>query len=139
MAGLAIAFLIVWALRMNWLGAVVLGYLVMLITYKVGHAQFYMPWLFLVASLPLVNEKETDRMALIFLPAVLLLSLFMVGYAYGSNHYFGRFVWVRSYGGYLALPVAAASIAACVIDLYRRRGIIWVTGSLPDKSSSIGG
>src|SRR4029450_4269765 len=86
-SGVAGAFLFAWRARLNWLEGAVLGYLVMLTLYKVGHQQFYVPWLFMVASLPLVNKQSADRMAIILLPAVLLLSLYHFGYAFGSDHY----------------------------------------------------
>jgi hypothetical protein len=50
-SGVAAAFLFAWRARLNWLEGAVLGYLVMLTLYKVGHQQFYVPWLFMVASL----------------------------------------------------------------------------------------
>ena len=92
----------------------------MLTLYKVGNQQFYLPWLFMVAALPLVNERSADRMAIIFLPAALLLSLFHFGYDFASDHYRHELGWVRSYGGGLiAFVVSSASIAACVFDYHR--------------------
>jgi glycosyl transferase family 87 len=119
--GVAVAFLFAWRARLNWLEGAVLGYLVMLTFYKVGHQQFYVPWLFMVASLPLVNKQSADRMAIIFLPAVLLLSLYHFGYDFASDKYDTVLGWVRSYGGFIAFPVGAASIGACVVDLWWRR------------------
>jgi hypothetical protein len=91
----------------------------MLTLYKVGHQQYYIPWLFMVASLPLVNKKSADRMAIILLPAVLALSLYHFGYAFGSDHYDrnSALSWVRSYGGFIAFAVSLASIVACMVDL----------------------
>ena len=57
-SGVAATFLLTWRSGRNWLEATVLGYLVMLTLYKVGHQQFYLPWLFMVAALPLVNERS---------------------------------------------------------------------------------
>lgn len=118
--GVAAAFLFAWRARFNWLEGAVLGYLVMLTLYKIGHQQFYLPWLFMVASLPLVNKQSADRMAIILLPAVLLLSLYHFGY-FAGDRYHNMLGWVRSYGGFIAFLVSAASIAACVIDLRRHR------------------
>jgi hypothetical protein len=120
MSGVAAAFLFAWRARLNWLEGNVLGYVVMLTLYKVGNQQFYIPWLFMVASLPLVNKHSADHMAIILLPAVLLLSLYHFGYAFGDQ-YNNVLGWVRSYGGFMAFPVGAASITACVIDLWRHR------------------
>ena len=120
-SGVAVTFLLTWRSKgVNWLEAAVLGYLVMLTLYKVGNQQFYLPWLFMVAALPLVNERSADRMAIIFLPAALLLSLFHFGYDFASDHYRHELGWVRSYGGGLiAFVVSSVSIAACVFDYHR--------------------
>jgi hypothetical protein len=128
-SGVAAAFLFAWTARLNWLEGSVLGYLVMLTLYKVGHAQFYVPWLFMVASLPLINEQSADRMAIILLPASLLLSLYQFGYAFGSDDEISVLGpaawpcrrWVGLCGGFIAFPVSAASIAACVVDLWMNR------------------
>ena len=91
-----------------------LGYSVMLTGYKVGHQQFYVPWLFMVASLRLINKQSADRTATILLPAVLLLSIYQFGYEFGSDKYRAEDGWVRAYGGAIAFPVSSPSIAACV-------------------------
>ena len=119
-SGVAAVFLYAWRAERNWLEASVLGYLVMLTLYKVGHQQFYLPWLFMVAALPLINKQSADRMAIIFLPAVLLLSLYHFGYTLDRYKHDS---WVRSYGGLIAFVVSAASIAVCMID-YRRQPVI---------------
>jgi hypothetical protein len=117
-SGVAAAFLFAWRARLNWLEGAIIGYLVMLTLYKIGHQQFYIPWLFMIASLPLVNKQSADRMAIILLPAVLLLSLFHSGYDIGFEPY-SRTGWLRLYGGFIAFAVSAASIAACVVDHWR--------------------
>jgi hypothetical protein len=124
-SGVAVVFMSSWRAGRNWLEAAVLGYLVMLTLYKIGNQQFYIPWLFMVAALPLVHKQSADRMAIIFLPAVLLLSLYQFGYQFGSDpYYIHEFGWVRSYGGLIAFAVSAASIAACVIDHRRHDPIV---------------
>jgi hypothetical protein len=120
-AGVAAAFLFAWKMRLGWLEGAVVGYLVMLTAYKIGHQQFYVPWLFMVAALPLVNRRSADRMAIILLPVVLLLSLYHFGYTVVSDRYDHVLGWVRSYGGFIAFPVSVASIATCVVDLCRHR------------------
>lgn len=120
-SGVAAVFLFAWRARLNWLEGAVLGYLVMLTLYKVGHQQFYIPWLFMVGSLPLVNKRSADRIAIILLPAVLMLSLYHFGYEFASDQYHHVLGWVRLYGGFIAFPVSAASIAACVFDLWKHR------------------
>ena len=122
-AGIAVVFICARRAGRNWLEAAVLGYLVMLTLYKVGHEQFYLPWLFMIAALPLLNEPSADRMAIILMPAVLLLSLFHFGYDFASDHYRSQLSWVRGYGGLIAFPVSVASIVMCVIDFRRNRSV----------------
>jgi hypothetical protein len=121
--GVGAALLFALKAGLHWLEGAVIGYLVMLTLYKVGHQQFYVPWLFMVASLPFVKTKAADRMAVIFLPAILLLSLYQFGYQFGSDEYGERtgHHWVRSYGGLIAFAVSISSIAACMRDLRSRR------------------
>jgi hypothetical protein len=118
-SGVAAVFLFAWWARVNWLEGAVLGYLVMLTAYKVGSGNYYLPWLFLVAALPLVNRWSADRMAIILLPAVLLVSLADFGYRFASDGYHDVLGWVRSYGGFIAFPVSAASITLCAFTLLR--------------------
>jgi hypothetical protein len=120
-SGVAAAFVFAWTQRLAWLEGIVLGCLVMLIVYKVGYQQYYVPWLFLVAALPLLARPSADRMAIILLPAVLLLSLYHYGYDFGPDGRLRLLGWVRSYGGFMAFSVGAASIAACMIDRCRQR------------------
>ena len=58
-------------------------------------------------------------MAIVLLPAVLLLSLTDFGYRFASDGYYGVLGWVRSYAGFIAFPVSAASIAFCAFTLLR--------------------
>jgi len=118
-SGVAAVFLFAWWARVNWLEGAVLGYLVMLTAYKVGSGNYYLPWLFLVAALPLVNRWSADRMAIILLPAVLLVSLADFGYRFASDRYNDGLSWVRSYGGFVAFAVSAASITLCAFTLLR--------------------
>jgi hypothetical protein len=117
-SGVMAALLFSWKARVNWLEGVVIGYLVMLTLYKVGHPQFYLPWLFMVASLPLVGKRSADRMAIILLPAVLLLSLHQIVYQFGSDSYN---LELQRYVGFIAFLVNTVSIAVCAVDLWMHR------------------
>jgi hypothetical protein len=113
-SGVMAALLFSWNARLNWLEGVVIGYLVMLTLYKVGHPQFYLPWLFMVASLPLVGKQSADRMAIILLPALLLLSLYQISYQFGLY-------LPQRYLGFIAFLVSTVSIAVCAVDLWIHR------------------
>jgi hypothetical protein len=116
-SGVAAAFLFAWRAGLNWLEGAVLGFFLLLLLYKVGHEQFYVPWLFMVALLPLVNKQSADRMAIILLPAVLLLSLYEFG---RDGGYYNELDWLKAYGrGLIAFLVSTASIAAYVVYLWK--------------------
>jgi len=114
-----IAIVLARALRLHWLEASVLGYLAVCLTYKVGHQQFYIPWLFLVAALPLAGTSSARRLAWLCLPFALFLSIFQWGYAYGSDGYHEVLGVVRRDVGFFAFPFGIATIAAYF--LARRR------------------
>jgi hypothetical protein len=126
-AGVMAALLFSWKARLNWLEGVVIGYLVMLTLYKVGHPQFYLPWLFLVASLPLVGKQSADRMAIILLPVVLLLSLHQIVYQFGSD---SDNLELQPYLGFIAFVVSTVSIVVCVVDLWMLRHASSESGQL---------
>ena len=63
LAGAGIIWLLAFVRRCNWLESAVLGYLAILMIYKVGHQQFFIPWLFLVAALPLDHRLPIERKA----------------------------------------------------------------------------
>jgi hypothetical protein len=126
LAGVSGAFLFAWKARLTWLEGIVIGYLIMLTAYKVGHQQFYLPWLFMVASLPLLSRRSADAMAIVLIPAVLFLSLYQFGYQFGSDNYQKQLFWVRQYGGFIAFAVSVISIAAAVYCSAYRRGDVLI-------------
>jgi hypothetical protein len=86
--------------------------------------------LFIVASLPLLGQRSADAMAIILMPAILLLSLYQFGYQFGSDAYNEELGWIRSYGGFIAFPVAIASIVIYLV--YRSTKL---SKNAPDLSS----
>jgi hypothetical protein len=106
-----LSILIVLKTKMHWLEASVLGLLSVLLTYKVGHQQFYLPWLFLVAALPLAGTRSAGRLAWLCAPQVLFLSAFQWGYAYGTDGYNKVLGIVRQDVGFFAFVLGFATIA----------------------------
>jgi hypothetical protein len=104
-----------WKLRLHWLEASVIGLAAILLTYKVGNQQFYIPWLFLVASLPLAETSSGRRLSAICLPLVLFLSAFQLGYSY--DYYLGRDRVIRFVVGFLAFPLGVGTIATYLCSL----------------------
>jgi hypothetical protein len=116
-----VSALVAWKTRMHWLEASVLGLLAVLVAYKVGHQQFFLPWLFLVAALPLAGTQGARRLALICIPTVLFLSVFQWGYAYGTDGYRQVLGGVRQNVGFVAFALALATFAAYGLSIRKDR------------------
>ncbi len=82
-----LSILIAWILRLHWIEAAVMGLWIVFLTYKVGHQQFYIPWLFLVAALPLAGTRSSQRLAVACVPFILFVSVFQFGYHYVTDQY----------------------------------------------------
>jgi hypothetical protein len=126
-AGL-IVFRVAWRTRMHWIEASVVGLLAVSLTYKVGHPQFYLPWVFLVAALPLAGTPSADRLGWICLPMLLFLSAFQWGYAYGSDGYHAILNNIRRDAGFVAFVLGVATLVAYVLQ---RRSLARSAAALP--------
>ncbi len=114
--------MIAWRTKLHWLETSVLGLLAVLVTYKVGHQQFYLPWLFLVAALPLAATGSARRLAWACIPMVLFLSVFQWGYAYGSDGYHQILGAVRQNVGFFAFALAVLTFALYAAPARLRAG-----------------
>jgi len=97
--------------HLHWLEASVLGLLAVLLTYKVGHQQFYLPWLCLVAALPLTGTPSGRRLARLCLPLVMFLSAFQLSYFLGDE-VFTQLEQLRRYAGFAVLFLGAWILVA---------------------------
>jgi hypothetical protein len=75
------AIAIAWQRRDNWLTSACWGFFAVLLTYKAGNPQFWVPWLGLVAALPLLHLPAADRLARLSWPFASFLALYQIGYA----------------------------------------------------------
>lgn len=115
------ALLLCFRYRLNWLESAAFGYLSMLMAYKVGHPQFYLPFLFVVSALWLLGKDSSDRFARAFIPLALFLSLYQAGYLIDHYGYGTRLEWVRMYGGFVAFPLILATLHAALSPRWRQR------------------
>jgi hypothetical protein len=106
-----LSVLLAWKLRLHWLEASALGLLAVFATYKVGHQQFYLAWLFLVAALPLAGTRSCRQLEIICIPFILFLSVFQWGYAYGSDNYHQISSNIRRDVGFFAFGLSVTTIA----------------------------
>jgi len=65
-----------WFSGRPWLICMVIVVLSALLTYKVGHQQFLIPWCSAIACLPLLHTRQADQTAMGAIPLMLFLSLF---------------------------------------------------------------
>lgn len=95
-----------WRRRDNWLVASCWGFLAVLATYKVGHQQFFVTWVALVACLPLLNRPDADRLAYLSLPYATFLSLFQLGFVLLQPQYYrGPWAPITSFVGILSFAL----------------------------------
>jgi hypothetical protein len=105
------SILLAWWRKDNWLIGACWGMLAVLVTYKVGHQQFWVTWLALVACLPLLKLPEADRLAGLTLIYATFLSVFQVGFVVLQPEYFrGPLSWVKDYVGLLSWPLGVAIV-----------------------------
>jgi hypothetical protein len=120
-----LALVLAWRRRDSWLVSASWGFFALLLTYKVGHQQFWVTWLALVACLPLLGTPEADRLARVSLPFATFLSVFQLGFALiHPTYYRGGLHFIPNYIGFISFglgvwtlwrflrPGAAAATAA---------------------------
>lgn len=113
---------VLWRLGANWLEASVIGLLVVLTVYKVGHAQFYLPWLVLVAALPLSGTQSASRMARYCVPVALFLSLYWIVFHVANTS--RAFALLDANVGFVFPLIALCTIGLSVAQDRQRRGFI---------------
>ncbi len=101
--------LLSWYNGLSWLSSFVVGTLAILLSYKVGHQQFYLPWLTAIAGLPLLSNKHDLVTAWICLPFVVFLSVFQTIYTLGTKM-LGPWQIVRDHVGFFVLILGISTI-----------------------------
>jgi hypothetical protein len=92
--------ILAWRRRDHWLVSSTWGLFAVLLVYKVGHQQFWVTWLALVACLPLAGSAVADRLARTSLPYAIFLSLFQLAFVLVQPVYFQPpNDWVKDYIG----------------------------------------
>lgn len=118
LAGAGILWLLAFVRRWHWLESAVLGYLAILMIYKVGHQQFFMPWLFLVAALPLAGQISSDRLSFLMIPMAIYLSIFHFAFDLGTNLMGNRAEWIETRAGVISFPILMVSLLVGMISVF---------------------
>jgi Glycosyltransferase family 87 len=122
------AVAVAWVRRDNWLVSACWGFFAVLLTYKVGHQQFWVTWCALVACLPLVKNPNADRLARLSLPYATFLSIFQLGFVVLQPEYYrGPWAFVPSYVGIVSFGLGLALL----IGYLRPGGSIRASGASP--------
>lgn len=105
------ALILAWVRRDDWLVAATWGLFAVLLVHKVGHQQFWVSWLALVACLPLLQSDSATRLARLSWPFALFLALFQLGFVLLAPEYFrGPLAWIKDYAGLVAFPLGAMQL-----------------------------
>lgn len=113
-----------WLARLDWEITAVLGVLMVFAVYKVGHPQFYVTWVALLAwVLARQDDGPANRVAVAFLPVTAVLSLYQMVYLLSKlltdDYLKGDWAVVRDYA---ALPFVAALLWGLFVarrDIFR--------------------
>jgi hypothetical protein len=117
----AVVFVLAYLARLRWVEGATLGLLTVLTAYKVGHQQFFMTWLVLVAALPLSGSTIGRSAARICLPLAIFVSIYQWGYQFAAKNYREDYQFIRDYGGFVAFPLAMATLVLVFWLAFRAR------------------
>jgi hypothetical protein len=117
--GVALCVVLVFWLRLSWIEGAAIGTLVYLLIYKVGHPQFFIPWLFLLVGLLILGTARSRYLAYCCLPYVLFISVFQVGYEVLTDGYREIGAGVRANVGFVAFTLGVATIVFFLATMSR--------------------
>lgn len=119
----AVTFALCYALRLRWIEGAVIGLFTTLVTYKVGHQQFYLPWLFLLVGLLLTDSRRARLLVTCCIPFVTFLSVFTFGYEFLTDGYTLVGGSIRAHVGFLTLGMGVATIVGYLAVAVRVRPV----------------
>jgi hypothetical protein len=104
-----LAIWLCWRCGLSWISSYVIGSLAILLTYKAGHQQFYMPWLSALAALSLPRTKHDDQTPRVCMPFAVFLSIFQSIYTLGTEMR-GPWQFARDNVGFISFAMGVAII-----------------------------
>lgn len=96
--------------RISWIEGAALASLAYLTVYKVGHPQYYLPWLMLLVGLLIAGTSRATRHAYACVPMALFLSAFQFGYEVLTDGYELIAPAVRTNIGFFAFAIEAVTL-----------------------------
>lgn len=105
-----VVFFIAYRLRLSWIEGATIASLGYLLIYKVGHQQFYIPWILLLVGLLILGTSRSKVIAFICLPYVVFLAAFQFGYDIVTDGYNSIGGLVRDYVGFASFALGSLTI-----------------------------
>lgn len=119
---MAIGLAITIYFRLSWVEASVIGLFFILVTYKVGHVQFYLAWLILLTAL-LPGGPTSRKLLAVFAPFIVYLQLIQLLYYLESNAFLSTRLTDGHIPGLTTLFTGILTIGLLVMWLRRHPGI----------------
>ncbi len=117
----ALAFLASYKLRFTWIEASTTGLFVCLVTYKVGHAQFYLAWIVLLVGLLIQGDRKGKNLVYAFLPFVGLIEAFQFSYFMRSNQFWDPTLPIDENIGFAVLGLGLATLGFIYFSPHMRK------------------
>lgn len=102
-----VAFLFAYRTRLSWVEGAAVASLGYLLIYKVGHQQFYIPWMLLLVGLLILGTSRSKVIAYVCLPYVIFLAAFQFGYEIVTDGYNSIGGFVRDYVGFVSFTLGS--------------------------------
>ncbi len=106
---------IAYKFRLSWIEGCVLAQFAFLLTYKVGHQQFYIPWLILLVGLLIADTHRSMLLAYCCVPYAIFLSMFQFGYEILTDGYNQVGGIVRNDVGYFAFILGLLTFVTFIL------------------------
>ena len=119
-AACAVVFALVYLLRLSWIESATLALLCLLLTYKVGHPQFFVPLMVLFVGLLIAATPRALWLAYCCIPLAIFLSLFELGYAWLTDAYYTELHIVRNDSGIYAFGLGVITVAVYLAGVIRK-------------------
>lgn len=104
----------VWWRHLSWIEGATIGLIAVLLVYKGGHPQQYLPWLILTAALLIKPSTRASVFAWMSLPFALFLSAFQLGYQFRTQDHFALIGLLPIDVGYAITILGVATLSAYV-------------------------
>jgi hypothetical protein len=115
-----VVFAVAYLLRLSWIESATLALLSVLLTYKVGHPQFFVSLPVLFVGLLIAKTPRSLWLAYCCIPFALFLSIYELGFAFLTDTYSFHASIVRRDGGFYAFGLAIVTVVVFLAGLFSK-------------------